>query len=200
MAGRLMPEYPVLLHEGGKTKAPEVPSLLLGTRGALALCDRLDVGLAAWLDLDAELRRPEYGARFQAFSMVWESYWRGRRDGDEPAGRTVLIQGRRFGAEWRAILSGGWERFWRGELALRSELALPPVELMIQIDLPEGEDRAEASRALEEAGLFVMDPGEPGSPLWVNAPSSEPVARALAPRFAIGRSRLHFPSVTVWAE
>ena len=200
MAGRLMPECPVLLHEEGRIRAPEVPSLLLGTRGALALCDRLDVGLAAWLDLDAELRRPEYGARFQAFSMVWESYWRGRRAGDDPAGRTVLIQGRRFGAEWRAILSGGWERFWRGELALRSELALPPVGLMIQIDLPEGEDRAEALRTLEDAGLFVMDPGEPGAPLWVNASSPEPVARALAPRFAIGRSRLHFPSVTVWAE
>ena len=70
MAGRLMPECPVLLHEGERIRAPEVPSLLLGTRGALALCDRLDVGLAAWLDLDAELRRPEYGARFQAFSMV----------------------------------------------------------------------------------------------------------------------------------
>ena len=70
MAGRLVPEYPVLLHEGGKAKAPEVPSLLLGTRGALALCDRLDVGLVAWLDLDTELRRPEYSARFRAFNMM----------------------------------------------------------------------------------------------------------------------------------
>ena len=62
---------------------------------------------------------------------------------------------------------------------------------------PQSAFKREASCALEEAGLFVIDPGEPGSPLWVNAPSSEPVARTLAPRFVIGRSRLHFPSMTV---
>ncbi|MBR1673277.1 MAG: prephenate dehydrogenase, partial [Fretibacterium sp.] len=126
MAGRLVRGVPVLLHEG-KTLRPEGPSLILGTRGALALCDTLDVGLAAWLDMDAELRRPDYGARFQAFSMVWESCWRGR-NADEGE-RDVLIQSRR-GAEWRGLLAGGWERFWRRELTLRSELGLPPFGLM----------------------------------------------------------------------
>ena len=196
MAGRLVRGYPVLLHDGKKMEVGG-PSIIVGTRGSLSLCDRLDVGLAAWLDLDAELRRPEYGARFQVFSMIWESCWRGRAEG---VGRTVLVQGRRFGSEWRTFLTRGWDHFWRRELALRAELDLPPSGLLIQVDLPKNEDRGAMIRMLEDAGLFVMDPGDAGMPLWLTPASIDEVSRALAPRFAIGRSRSRFPVVTVWAE
>ncbi len=198
MAARLVRGYPVLLHEAGKKLKTKGPSLILGTRGSLSLCDALDVGLAAWLDLDAELRRPEYGARFQAFSMVWESYWRGR--GDTGPGRTVLIQSRRSGKAWRDALSQGWERFWKGELQSRSELDLPPYGLMVRIDASEGEDRGALISRLERAGLFVMDPGDEKEPLWVSSKSIAPVAAALAPRFEISRSREGFPAVTVLTE
>ena len=211
MAGRLIRGFPVQLYEG-KSLKPVGPSLILGTRGALALCDGLDVGLAAWLDLDAELRKSGYGARFQTFSMVWESCWRGREPGAEE--RTVLVQSRRRGLEWRELLMKGWGRFWERELALRAELDIPPFGLMVQIDLPArlpsscsphvleapSEDREALSRLLEEESLFVMDPGEPGSSLWLNTRSIAPVARALSPRFSIARSRSDFPSITVWTE
>ena len=211
MAGRLIHGFPALLYEG-KALKPGGPSLVLGTRGALALCDELDVGLAAWLDLDAELRKSGYGARFQTFSMVWESCWRGREPG--VGERTVLVQSRRGGLEWRELLMKGWGRFWERELALRAELDIPPFGLMVQIDLPArlpssrpphfletpSEDHEALSHLLEDEGLFVMDPGEPGSSLWVNTRSIVPVARALSPRFSIARSRFDFPSITVWTE
>ncbi|MCR5346467.1 MAG: hypothetical protein K6E38_01710 [Fretibacterium sp.] len=218
MAGRLVRDFPVLLHDDrtshrpGKGRTEDSASLILGTRGALALCDGLDVGLAAWLDLDAELRRAEYSARFQTFSMVWESCWRGCGTGK--GGRTVLVQSRRRGLEWRELLARGWGRFWEKELALREELDIPPFGLMVRID-PVGDRRA-LIRRLEDEGLFVMDPGEPDPcsglssgpggeapapvPLWVNVRSVGAVERALLPRFSIRCSRGGFPSITVWTE
>ena len=200
MAGRLICDCPILLHDAkGRKKppAPKRPTLILGTRGALSLCDALNVGLVGWLDLDAELRRPEYGARFQAFSMVWESIWRGR-DAVGEGERVVVIQSRREGGEWRGLLAQGWKRFWEGELKLRSELDLPPCGLMVQFDLHPSEDREALIRELLEGGFFVMDPGEAALPLWVSAPSVEPVARLLAPRFRILRKNP--PRATVWSE
>ena len=83
--------------------------------------------------LEAELRRPEYGARFQVFSMLWESCWRGRpaRAARE---RLVLVQSRRSGAVWRDVLARGWGGFWRDELDNRRELGLPPFGVLVQIE------------------------------------------------------------------
>ena len=200
IAGRHIRGYPILLNEAMKPEAGRGgASLVLGTRGALALCDALDVGLVAWLDLDFELRRAEYGARFHVFSMLWESCWRGRSASDTE-GRLVLVQSRRSGGVWRDSLARGWGAFWRDELNNRRALDLPPFGLLVQIEPSRGEDRGALLRSLEEAGFFVMDPGEPGLPLWVNAVSAEALGQALAPRFGIEHSRLGFPVVTVWAE
>lgn len=199
IAGRLIRGYPVLPSEAAGHGKGSGASLILGTRGALALCDTLDVGLTAWLDLEAELRRPEYGARFQVFSMLWESCWRGRpaRAARE---RLVLVQSRRSGAVWRDVLARGWGGFWRDELDNRRELGLPPFGVLVQIEPSPGGDRGELLRTLEDAGFFVMDPGEPDLPLWVSAATTEALWQVLAPRFGIGHSREGFPTVTVWAE
>ena len=151
------------------------------------------------MDLEAELRRPEYGARFQVFSMLWESCWRGRpaRAAKE---RLVLVQSRRSGAVWRDVLARGWGGFWRDELDNRRELGLPPFGVLVQIEPSPGGDRGELLRTLEDAGFFVMDPGEPDLPLWVSAATTEALWQVLAPRFGIGHSREGFPTVTVWAE
>ncbi|MDR3229927.1 MAG: hypothetical protein LBT65_00660, partial [Synergistaceae bacterium] len=112
VAARYMREYPVLMDEP-RLKRLELPSLLLGTRRLLALCDSVDAGLIAWLDLDAEARKTDYNARFQTFSMVWESFWRGLGGGAE---RIVLMQTRRSGSAWQSTLWSGWGNFWQGEL------------------------------------------------------------------------------------
>ena len=76
----LIKNYKIILHDANKKfnlKNINSPSLIIGTRGALTLCGDLDIGLIAWLDLDAELRRSDYNARFRVFNMLWQSCWRG---------------------------------------------------------------------------------------------------------------------------
>jgi primosomal protein N' (replication factor Y) len=156
----------------------------------------LDVGLVAWLDLDAEARGIEYNARFQAFSMVWESYWRGLGQGGN---RTVLAQTRRPGSGWQRSLWLGWEYFWTEELRDRKGLGLPPHELLVQVDFPEkgGGNRSALIKTLERENFFVMDSG---GPLWITAKSTNRLRAALTPRFEIEHSRRGFPTITVWAE
>jgi len=204
MAARLMKGHKVLLDdpelEGKKSRSlkySEGPSLILGTRGLLSLCDSLDVGLIAWLDLDAEARKADYNARFNAFSMVWESCWRGLSQSVE---RLVLMQVRGSGNSWRSTLRLGWGHFWAGELRERELLALPPYGLLIQVDLPKNENRKALVDSIEKEGIIVMDSGEENSPLWIAAKSAEKLRAVLAARFGISRSRMGFPVVTVWAE
>jgi len=196
MSRKTTKKHTILLDEPGQ-KYSGGPSLILGTRKILALCDSLDVGLIAWLNLDAEARKADYNARFQAFSMVWESCWRGLPKNGE---RLVLMQVRGSGNSWRSVLRLGWEHFWRGELRERELLALPPYGLLIQIDLPKNENRKALIDSLEKEGIIVMDSGEENSSLWVAAKSTEKLKAALAARFEISRSRTGFPVVTVWAE
>jgi primosomal protein N' (replication factor Y) len=205
LAARYLKGCEVLLDAGQKLTAP---SLILGTRRLLSSCASLDVGLVAWLDLDAEARKVEYNARFQTFSMVWESYWRGLGRDERGEERTVLMQTRRPGSSWQSSLWLGWEHFWRRELEERKSLNLPPYSLLIQVDLPENKggntnrtaDKNALIRLLEKANIFAMDAGDEKSPLWIASKSTERLAAVLAPRFEIKHSRLGFPVVTVWTE
>ena len=171
--------------------------MILGTRRLLSLCDSLDVGLVAWLDLDAEARKADYNARFQAFSMVWESCWRGATQNGK---RVVLMQARGSGNSWRSTLRLGWGHFWRDELRERELLGLPPYGLLVQMDLPKNEDKKALIDSLERENIMALDSGEEDSSLWITAKSTEKLKAALAARFEISRSRAGFPVVTVWAE
>ena len=199
-AERYLKGRPVLL-DGTEKKYPGgmEASLVLGTRRLLSLCDSLDAGLVAWLDLDAEARKVEYNARFQTFSMVWESYWRGRRK-DAIDERMVLVQTRRPGSGWQNALWLGWDHFWQGELQERKNLLLPPYGLLIQLDLPKSEDRTALIRLLEQENFPVMDAGDGVSPFWLTTKSTERLSAVLAPRFEIKFSRIGFPVATVWTE
>jgi len=200
MKGReVMRGREVLLYEPDNVgrKHFEKPSLILGTRRLLSLCDSLEVGLVAWLDLDAEARKADYNARFQAFSMVWESCWRGL---SQEKARVVLIQVRGSGNSWRSVLRLGWGYFWRSELREREQLGLPPYGLLIQMDLPKNENKKALIDSLEKENITAMDSGEENSSLWAVIKSTEKLKAALAPRFEISRSRAGFPVVTVWAE
>ena len=67
-AERLIKNYKIILHDANKK---------FNLKAIRTLCSDLDIGLIAWLDLDAELRRSDYNARFRVFSMLWQSCWRG---------------------------------------------------------------------------------------------------------------------------
>jgi primosomal protein N' (replication factor Y) len=181
-----------------KGKKTSGPALILGTRGILSLCDTFDVGLVAWLDLDAESRKIEYNAQFQTYSMVWESYWRGLRRNSANGERTVLVQTRRPSSAWHSSFWLGWEHFWKGELEDRKNLNLPPYTMLVQVDLPNGENPDDLTELLMKANIFATNAG--ASPLWVTVKSTDRLRAALGSRFEIRHSRRGFPVVTVWTE
>ncbi|GHS97642.1 primosomal protein N' [Synergistales bacterium] len=198
VAERYLKGYKIVTDE----KKQKPPFLMLGTRKILSLCDRPDVGLVGWIDSDAESRKTEYGARAQAFSMILESYWRGR-DAKPELDRVVVVQTLRPKNPWINSFKRGWRAFWEYELRERKELLFPPCGLLVRIDMPENWDTAERQTlisSLEDAKLSVMSDGGEKSPIWLTLRSIAPLAAALAPSFEIKRSRVGFPTVTVYPE
>jgi len=173
--------------------------LVVGSRRVLNLCDTLPVTSVTWIDADSEARKPFYNSHFKAFSMIWESCWRGGSYKD----RSVVVQSRMPGKGWQLGLSAGWEYFWRMELAERKELSLPPYSYLLQVDFPNEAIKSEIIPVLEKYGLDVMDPGSDGgtnASVWVTTNKLNSVASALSPFFKISRSAVGFPSVTVHSD
>ncbi len=165
--------------------------LVLGSRRCLNLLDSLEPSLICWLDADAEARRIDYAARFQAYSMVLESLGRGEGP------REVILQSRRPLQGWQQGLRRGWRAFWDQELAQRRQLAFPPFSYLVEIQCPPRVDLSALALALEDQGLQVLEPEAQGRKLVVLTPRLGPVRRALAPFFAIANSRRGFPQVQI---
>ena len=156
---------------------PKKASLILSTQRGLRLCEKIKPSLVAWLDLNLELWRPGYDTRREVFSLLWESYWRGR---GSDSGRKVIIQTRRSGLKLARFLYGGWEKFFPNELATRREYNLPPFSHMIELETEDNALRERLLDAFFEAGVFVMDPGDEAQPLYINTDALEPVEKVLS--------------------
>ncbi len=194
-------ELPVAFWTGGARGLRDVCGIfrrsggvVLGTRGALALCDVIPVGSVAWIDADAEARQPRYDARFVAFRMVWESLWRGPGHVD----RTVVVQSRSPLRGWQESLPRGWEMFWNREMEERRLFQLPPYRHLISLET-ERENKEAIRQALESHGVEVLDPDSEGTWLWVRPEHLGPVRRALEPFFHI-RRKGKFPRLTLERE
>jgi primosomal protein N' (replication factor Y) len=196
----------VVCHEetGGKIarEAAKLNSgLLLGTRAALSLCDRASVGMVGWIDADGEARLGEHDSHVRAFSLIWESMWRGISPGD----RRVLIQTRRPERGWQRGLNRGpegWRVFWRSELEERRELDMPPFSSLVRV---EGNARLvrEMEEKLSAAGCECWVPDAPDTEknaLWVRTKKLSGLRRTIAPFFHITRAKTGYPTVTVWHE
>ena len=170
--------------------------ILLGTRACLAVCDMTHVGFAGWIDADAEVRNVAYQAKFTAFSMIWESVWRGSGWED----REVLLQSRRPLAGWQRGIALGWEYFWTEELEERRELGLPPFSFLLEVLAPSPAVKQELMGALERKGFLPMDPVDPPLAFWVSVSSVSMVYDVFAPFFSIGQSGRGFPEITVWID
>ncbi len=165
--------------------------LVLGSRRCLSLLDQLEPTLVCWLDGDAESRRCDYSARFQAYSMMLESWGRGQ------GAREVIVQSRRPLQGWQRGLRQGWKVFWDQELEDRRDLGFPPFSYLVEIQSPPGVDHLNLGLALEERGLEVLEPDPQGRKLWILAQHLGPLRRALEPFFSIANSRKGFPQVQV---
>ncbi|MDR3279926.1 MAG: hypothetical protein LBT23_05395 [Synergistaceae bacterium] len=171
--------------------------VLLGTRSVLSLCDDVPVGMVGWLDADGEARSDEHDSRVRAYSLIWESCWRGI----SPRSRRVLVQTRRPGKDWQRGLSipDGWRTFWRGELQERRELSMPPYVPLVKFE-GRASDAADLMERLMDMGCECWSPGDAPSCLWIRTKKLSELRRAMAPYFHIKRARMGFPSVTVWHE
>ena len=179
-AKELMAEYP-----GG--------ALAVGTRKLLSYTDALAPAVIGWIDADAEARGTEYGARARAFSMLWESLWRG----GSPDERKIVVQSRRPGRSWQTGLARGWGAFWNSELRERSELELPPFLPMVMIKFPHS--LSPVAQKLDEANMeyWVSDDG---GEIWVRTKRFDLLRSLLAPYFEIKNTRSGLPRVTLYLD
>jgi primosomal protein N' (replication factor Y) len=186
--------------KAGLTAKGRASGLMLGTRAALSLCDDVPVGMVGWIDADGEARSEEHDARLRAFSLIWESCWRGI----SPEKRRVLVQTRRPGLDWQRGLEvgdEGWRLFWRSELRDRAELSMPPFMPLVKMEGRASDIKGVTERA-SDLGFECWSPDDEGkkSTLWIRTKKLAELRRIIAPYFHIGRSRMGYPSVTVWHE
>ncbi|MCL1875783.1 MAG: hypothetical protein FWF87_05945 [Synergistaceae bacterium] len=186
----------------------EESKLVVGTRSILSLCDREDVGLIAWIDIDLEANKTDYTSRFHAFSMVWESLWRGTTKTqvsgkiNESIKRRVIVQSRNPAKGWQIGLKSGWEYFWEKDLAERKELQFPPHKPLVEIKVSTKENAA-LVKLLEENGYMVMnskDSRDGKYYIWLSASPLSLLKRVLLPRFSISKSRHGYPRVRIFVE
>ena len=184
-----------------RRRIKESPSgVMLGTRALLELCDEVRVGMVGWIDADGEARSEEHNAKQRAFSLIWESRWRGL----SPLNRRVLLQTRRPASDWQAGLDrggDGWRTFWRRELRDRRELSMPPFSSLVRAE-GAARDIERLYNCLSDGGYECWAADEDGgkSVLWIRTRKLSALRRALVTFFHIERARRGYPSVTVWHE
>ena len=205
-AERLLRGAPVFLwHQDSPSKASEKKSviktlnerggLVIGSRCALSLLDRVKPALLCWLDADAETRQPSYRSKSNAYSMFLESCCRGGSK------RDVIFQTRNPSGICIKSVSAGWRRFWVEELNERAELGFPPLSYMAEITLPNGwADSAVLSEELADAGFTPLASAESADTFTVLMPHIAPLRRVLQKYFEINRSRNGFPSIRVYID
>ena len=179
--------------------------LIVGTRKVLSLCDKKNVGFIAWIDIDLEANKTDYTSRFSAFSMVWESLWRGikRAGTSDKINRRVLIQSRSPARGWQVGLKSGWEYFWDKELAERAELEFPPYKPLVEIEVStKMKENEKLVKLLEDKGYMVMSsaPYDGKYHIWLSASPLSALEKVLSKRFSINKSRYGYPRVRIFVE
>ena len=98
------------------------------------------------------------------------------------------------------FLAGGWTRFIPDELRVREDFLLPPYGYMVEVDCSSKMLREEIVELCTDAGLFVMDPGEDGQPLYVNSDSLEDIRRVIEPKMFLRNTKKQYIRITVMSE
>ena len=190
----------ILFHEEG-SKIPSGGSILrehqfggviLGTRKIISLADDISPELIGWIDADAEARVQEYDAKARAFSLMWESAWRGK----DPDSRKIVIQSRRPDKAWQQALGIGWGHFWKRELKERREWELPPYVPMIRIDIPAFK-RTGLAEHLEQAGFEYWESEDRSDQIWIRTKRFDALRNILEPYFDIKNTRSGIPRISI---
>lgn len=189
----------LFLEEGSKLPTGEsilkkypCGGVILGTRKTISLADDLSPETIGWIDADAEARVQEYDAKARAFSLMWESAWRGK----EPDTRRLVIQSRRPDKSWQQALGIGWGYFWERELKERREWQLPPYVPMLKIDIPAFKMKGLLEQ-LERAGFEYWESEDRSDQFWISTKKFDSLRKILAPYFDIKNTRSGIPKVTI---
>jgi len=191
----------IILFSDDGTKIPSAASIMknypeagiiLGTRKILSLTDDISPGTVGWIDADAEARVEEYDAKARAFSLMWESAWRG----ESPDSRKIVIQSRRPEKNWQQTLGIGWGHFWERELQERMEWELPPFVPMLKIDIPAFK-RKQLAEDLEQAGFDYWESEDRSDTIWVRTKKIRSLRKTIAPYFDIKNTRSGIPRITI---
>ena len=112
-----------------------------------------DVGLIAFVDVDAALSQTEYRAAEDAFATWWRAArWATR-------GRIVVETSQPDHSAIVALTRWDPDVLYRAEAARRRELGYPPFAALARIDVP-SERASEVAREVAEAGLESLGPVE----------------------------------------
>ncbi|MGI6443113.1 MAG: hypothetical protein ACOXZX_04700 [Synergistaceae bacterium] len=195
-------EVVTLQNDGGKLPSlknlmKEYPrgALVIGTRRILSLADELPTGMIGWIDSDAEARVAEYDAKARAFTLIYESFWRGLN----PEQRKVVVQSRRPGKGWQTGLSRGWSYFWETELKERKEWHLPPYTPMLKIILPKERGKTFIEK-LEKENIEYWNSEESVDEMWVRTKKFKVIENLLFPYFEIKNSRVGYPDIALYLD
>lgn len=192
---------PVLLFQNNEEKMDSAKKLLsenpngaliIGTRKTLALMDDIAPSVVGWIDSDSEARGTEYDSKQRAFSLIWESMWRGI----DPDSRKIVIQSRRPCKNWQNSLTLGWGNFWERELKERRDMELPPYTPMISVTMPEGTG-CELAKTLDEEEMDYWETEESADKIWIRTKKFDKLSEVIAPYFHIKNTRRGFPFITL---
>ncbi len=167
-------------------------ALVLGTRKLISLADSIPPDIVGWIDADAEAMSDEYDGRAKAFTLMWESAWRG----EKPDERKIVIQSRRPNKSWQRSLAVGWWSFWEREIKERREWGLPPSLPMLRIDIPAFK-RNKLVRDLERAGFDHWESEDLSDRLWVRTRKFDSLRMVLEPYFDIKNTRTGTPKICI---
>jgi len=169
--------------------------LVIGSRSALSLMDELNTGLVCWLDGDVEAGKTFYNSRFSAYSMIWESLWRGKGYSD----RKIVLQSRVPKRSWQRSLLTGWGDFWKYELSEREEFEVPPYFYLVEARIPQ-KIKYHFEETIADKGYEIFELSENSETLWIKVKSIKRFGKDISPFFHIKESGKGYPQLRLWMD
>ena len=133
------------------------PAVLLGTQMVAKGHDLAHVGLAAVLDADAPLSRPDFRAEERAFSLIVQAAGRAGRRG--APGRVIVQAWEPAARAVRLAAALDVEGFLEGELARRRAHGYPPYAHLVRAVL-DGPDQGPVAAAARDVADTIREAGE----------------------------------------
>ncbi|HQP11755.1 MAG TPA: primosomal protein N' [Candidatus Omnitrophota bacterium] len=155
---RIFPEARVVRVDKDTSRVPKGGDIIVATQAIWRYLDELNFHTVVILDFDAELSRPDFRCGQQAFGLLT----RLRKSAEH---RLIIQTHQPDNYILTAVKTSDSEAFYKKELKLRQETALPPFQHLVEVTLRGGEEDAvreyiqllyEKLLARQELGLEIL--------------------------------------------